>query len=285
MLRAAQNVAVTADVLDPRHGFREDPQTMTADHDTGRPALEIAIAGQGVTPDEIPLRELLELLGAASQLIDAVAADATAHIAMTEVRCGSAAYEVRATQEEFDTSFEDVVERTYAAIERRGAGDPPDVRRALLRLHRAGANRGVVRVSGLTRRGQLAPMLTSAPLEIVPTMLGAVTILHGTIVGVDALRGRYVVRLRPEEGPKIELDADAAMAQRAGRAFNHTVRCVVRYQWNLGDDRGSGWELLDIDAWHREPLLDVLDEIRRDGVVFDRRAFLAEIARDSEDDV
>ncbi|GAB4111061.1 MAG: hypothetical protein OHK0013_47030 [Sandaracinaceae bacterium] len=249
-----------------------------------RPTLEVAIVGAGVTPDEVPVRELLEMLGAAVALLDALAKDSSkpsAHVALTAVRPGSAAYLLRATQPDHDAEFGRHASRFYSTIENRGRGASPDVRRHLVRLHRSGANLGAVRVRYSARDEEREPLITSAPLEVVPAEIGASTVMHATVVGVEAKRGGCVVTIKPDDGSgKVDLEAEPLLAERAARLFNRTVRVIVGYSWDLHDARGD-WVLRDIVPWSREPFLELIEELRAEGVTFDRRALLAELEEES----
>lgn len=204
------------------------------------------------------------------------------HVALTAVRPGSAAYVLRATQPEHDSEFERGASRFYSALERRGRGESSDVRRLLLRLHKSGANLGAVRVGYSSRDDRREPLITSAPLEVVPTTLGVSTVIHATVVGVEAKRGGgCVVTIKPEDGTgKLDLQAEPYLAERAARLFNRTVRVTAGYAWDLHDGRGD-WALRDIAPWSREPFAEVVAEMRAEGVTFDGGALLAELEEDA----
>jgi hypothetical protein len=249
-----------------------------------RPTLEVAITGAGVTPDEVPVRELLEMLGATVALLDALARDSSkpsTHVALTAVQPGSAAYVLRATQPEHDGEFGRNASRFYSTLQNRGRGESPDVRRHLMRLHNSGAGRGAVRVNFWAKDDRREALITSAPLEVVPSELGASTVLYGTVVGIEAKRGGCTVTVKPDDGGgKVNLDAEPFLAERAGRLFNRSVRVVATYTWDLHDARAD-WSLREIAAWTRESFAEVLAEIRSEGLAFDRRALLAELEEDS----
>ena len=58
------------------------------------PGFEIAIEGEGLTPSELPVRTLIELLEAATKIVEEVAAERGLRLPpprLVEVRVGSAA--------------------------------------------------------------------------------------------------------------------------------------------------------------------------------------------------
>lgn len=248
-----------------------------------RPELIVELAGSGISPGEIPARDLAELLIAASQLVDAVVGDVP--VALVAVESGSARYAIAAARRENDDRFAEGSGRAHAIAARRGAGSSPAARHALLKLHAVGARHGGVRV-GVRGNAAVAraPFTMAPPLEVAAHSVLATTLLPGTVVGVAALRTRYQVTFKPEEGGKLELDASEALAHTAGRLFNRTARVTIRFRWDPEHDKETDGELIEIAPWTRSDFLNVVDEIRREakdnGVVYDgtavRRALLEE---------
>lgn len=261
---------------------------MVDDESPPRPRLDVAIAGEGVAPDEVPLRELAALLSAVAALLEAVGRERGESVtaAVAAVTKESAGYAIVATDPAEDVTFEDLALRTLAVAKDRGKGGSPEVRHALLRVHQAGA-RGAIRLGVRPVSPDLEPaqFIMAAPIEVATHGVTGSTVLYGRVVGVEVRKGGAVVKFRPEGGARIELAADDALAERAGRLFNRTASAAARAVWATREDPAD-WELLDLRPWEPDDLLDILGEVQSElaerGIAVNAGEWLA-AAREGDD--
>src|SRR5438128_1115426 len=100
------------------------------------PGMEVAIAGEGLSPADINVRQLADLLQATASAVDAVA---EAHgleapdLRLTDVHEGSAAYELTTPSPEGPK----IIRAFYRAAKTRARKEPSKVKHALARLHHA----------------------------------------------------------------------------------------------------------------------------------------------------
>src|SRR5687767_3200452 len=95
----------------------------------------IAIAGEGITPKDVPLRQLAELLEATAATFEAIAAEKKIEppkLSLSQVKMGSAAYDVVSE----DRYAGRAVSSFVTTVRRRGKGASPRTRNSLSRLHR-----------------------------------------------------------------------------------------------------------------------------------------------------
>ena len=225
-----------------------------------KPHLEIAIAGEGVTPDEVSVAELGALLQALSQLLDAIQKDAGAKLSLIAVTTGSAAYQLAPLGSD-NGEAEELIRTTYNVFKTRGAGHSPLVRAKLTKVHES-LRRGAIRVAA-KGAGYGEPIIAAAPLAEVPgAPILASTSLFGSVVGVEMKRGGCVVTIRPDSGAKLEMLADESDAIIAGRLFNRRVQVSARYQWDGAEER-TGWQMRSIASAPKVDFADAMDEMSR----------------------
>ena len=251
-----------------------------------RPQLVIEIPGAGVSPGEVSARELAEILTGTAQLLESLGAK-DVRASLIAIEPGSAKYAFCSTVPALDDRFGECAVRVREIAENRGQNAAPAVRSALLKIHRVTAAHGGLRIAvrGAPTFARDA-VLVAPPLELVSPALSVTTVLHGHVVGVEALKNRYVVWFKPEEGPKLECDADARLALLAGRLFSRSARASVRLRWDPVSGRESDGELVELEQWTRVDVLDVFDAARREaealGTPIDGAALLESVF--SEDD-
>lgn len=208
------------------------------------PGFEIAIEGEGLTPSELPVRTLIELLEAAAKIVEEVAADSGLKLTaprLVEVRDGSAAYDLRIP----DKSAFTVVNEIQRQIKSRAVDAPAPIRVAVKRLHDAGGHVGSVRFTPYTRQHTKAkPLYVASPPEEVSTPFDATEELQGRVVGVMA-GAKISVKLRLDDGRVKDFRAeDEEVARRAARLFLKTVR--VQFEHEISDDNEAVGRLTSI---------------------------------------
>jgi len=206
------------------------------------PGFEIAIEGEGLSPAELPVRVLIELLEAAAKIVEEVAAERGAKLPtprLVAVKTGSAAYDLRIP----DKSAFAVVGEIQRQIKTRAEDAGALVRQAVQRLHDAGGRVGSVRFTPfLGTRGKPKALYVAPPTEVVLTPFDATEETQGRVVGVLA-GNKLSVKLRLDDG-KIQdfRTEDEEIARRAARLFLKPVR--VQFQHAGSDEALSSANLL-----------------------------------------
>jgi hypothetical protein len=232
-----------------------------------RPTLNISVVGAGISPEDIPIGDLGNILRSTASLLRAVADErelTAPEVALTKIAKGSAVYAFTTTDPTADHAFGPLVNLAHDAIKERGKGFSLPVRVALDRLYSSSA-RGPLQVSGTTRDRLLDAVTMAQPLPIVAPSLDAVTTLYGRLTGITSTRSGFSAMLKPRDGrARADLYTDVdVLAERAGKLFNQNVRVAAKYSVSSEGKRNS-WELLSISPWESTSLLSVLDEIRED---------------------
>jgi hypothetical protein len=226
------------------------------------PGLELAIEGTNLSPADVPVRQLVELLEAATAALDAIAEERGGKIPqlrLLEVRNGSAAYELRVPDGVAAPIFEELAQH----IKMRGAQSSPQIRRALDRLHRAGKTGSVrVRVYDAKGKARGKPLHVAPPVEIVEAPFETASEVFGRIVAVSAGRGdKLSVRLRLDDGGTSEFTADRDVAAVAGRLFLRTVRADVDYE--VTSDGETANQITAIEPFEAVADHEILDAFER----------------------
>ena len=241
--------------------------------------LEVAVVGEGVTPRDVPLREAVAILEALASLLEE-AADAL-HLprpksALIAVREGSAEYALPLDEASSDAA---VAHHALEAARTRGVGASRAVRKQLGRLYKA-TGVGAIRLA-MSGAQKVGPFLLAAPKEEDDPELEEVEELHGTIVGVQAVRSEFKVRVRIAHTTRVEefSTSDDVVADQAASLFNRRVRARVTFFRSAHEERAGEVEHVQLDE-EESALLDVIgqmrDEIARRGVQVDASPFLGE---------
>lgn len=233
-------------------------------HTAAWPGLEVAIEGTNLSPSDVPVRQLIELLEAAAAALDTIAEERGAQLPplrLLAVRNGSAAYELRLP----DAGAAPIVDELAHHIETRGVESSPGVRRAIERLHRAGKTGSVrLRVYDAKGKPRAKTLHVAPPLEVHQTPFEATTEVYGRVVGVSAGRGdKLSVRLRLDDGGTSEFTADQDLAGLAARLFLRTIRAEVDYE--VTSDGESPAQLTLIEPIQRiadDEVVDAFERIR-----------------------
>jgi hypothetical protein len=248
------------------------------------PDLEVALVGQGVTPQTVTIRHLQELLAATSEALSAISTEGQQKPVLpglTAVRTGSAAYVMTAADARWSPTLDELV----SAVKKRGAGYPIRLRSALAKLHRAGGKLARVRIARIDplSGARTDETLVEAPVETEPPQVTYSTMLYGKVVGVDAYTDRIAVKLLLTDGGRCDLDATPEDAVKAGQLFFQPVVVHADVEWDAERQQESKWELKSIDAWVEGDLVAVADQISQDLASKGVRVDIDEWLRDLDD--
>jgi hypothetical protein len=241
--------------------------------------LEIAVEGEGISPNEISIRHLAELLEASAATIDALAAESQRPSTVPSLRAiliGSAAYVLESDK----VVWPPLVAQFHEAVRSRGSGHSDKVRAGLGRLFRAGKIGSVrVRALGLLDERYAKPVHLAAPLEAASLDIAHATVVYGKIVGVNEFDHGSTVKLELADGGRQEFQAESLLAIRAAKLFGKKIRATVTAVWDSSKNRD--WALESFDSWADDDLLDAIDKVRADlaakGVTIDPDAWMREI--------
>lgn len=243
------------------------------------PTLELAIVGKGITPEQIDIRQLGEMLTAAAATLDALARErgvAPVLPSLKRIRRGSMVAELQSKA----PRWPDEIRSFHHTLGTRAEGASPAVRSAVHRIFRA-VPVGAVQVSVSHVKGpELESFIAAEPVDAPAREALFETTVHGRVVAVTAAaNGRIAVRIEYVDGGREEFDADTGVAERAARLFNRTVRAQVAMSWD--GDRRAGVALRDLAPWNEVDFVDALLEVRASlkarGVKIDYEAAMREI--------
>jgi len=250
---------------------------------TSKPAsLTIAVDGAGVSPKDISLRQLIELLEAAAYTFEVIADEKRLDppkLSLAAVRGGSAEYNVYSEDRQAARVFDTFV----TAVRRRGKGASPETRHGLERLHDAGARAGAaIRIGAKTNR----PLLLAAPIPEDKTKIQETTVVLARVVGVSIdAREQATVRLRYDDGGSHVFVADPDILGKAATLIGLPVEAHVTFARGESTDAALSIESI---KKRREPgsFVALLEETRarmiEKGIVYDAAALIAE-DRDEDD--
>ena len=245
-----------------------------------KPVMQVALEGDGLSPDDVPVGELVKLLEATVAALEAVARDEGLEVPvmrLSAVRQGSAAYDLTSQSPGAPT----LVRRFCTAARQRGEGFGPGVRRALQRLHdsgKIGSIRLTPKVPASEGKRASKPVHLAAPIEAEDLGREVGTEIYGRIVGLAVKGENTVVRIKLDDGGTEEFRVDGA-EEAALRLFNKTVRARVAYTY--AEDVIAERALEALSPWAADDLLtvlrDVRDELEREGVAVDVEEWLREV--------
>jgi hypothetical protein len=245
-----------------------------------KPLMEVAIEANGISPKDVPVRQLIELLEAAISAVDAVARENGLEppaMRLVGVRQGSAAYELYSDA----ANAPKVVRGLYNATKERGAHSGPVVRKALARLHHAtkvGQIRITSRVAAQGKRPP-RPVYVAPPIESEELNSEMAAEYYGRVVGLYVKNEQTFVRFRLDDGGTEEFLTRTDLESRAASLFNRTARVYVVH--TLCGDEATDGVIEAIDEWSGEDFLTVMHSLREDlarkGVSVDVEAWLQEL--------
>jgi len=248
--------------------------------------LEVAIEGDGLSPRDVNVRHLAELLQATAAAVDAVALEEGVdppELRLVEIRTGSAAYDLLSQHPDAPRVFRGF----YNAAKTRGKKNGAPVRHALARMHHS-SRIGSIRIVPRDAKGapRAKPVHLAPPLEEVAATFEAATEVHGRVTGVILGRGeKTVVRLRIDGGGTDDFVADASVAESAARLFGRNVTATVTYE--IGADSEVAGHIECVTEWDGADLFDALrdarDELADSGVEIDVGAWLDELDEAARD--
>lgn len=238
------------------------------------------MVGSGITPEDVDIRQLSDLLAATAATLEALAKDSGSPVSLPSlktIRRGSAVAVLWSPE----PVWPEQIRQFHDVVETRAAGASEPVRSAVQRLYRS-VRVGAIRVGASDLQGgkHLAPIIMAAPLEVVPRLATYTTTFYGRVVAVSAtVAGKIVVKIEHVDGGREDFACEASVAERAARLFNRTIRAEVEMSWD-GDDR-RGLSLRDLKPWNEIDFVDSLIEARAElqarGVTIDIDEALKEI--------
>jgi hypothetical protein len=250
--------------------------------------LTLAVEGEGLGPNDIPLRNLIELLEATAATFEALATEkqlAPPKMSLARITHGSARYEFVSD----DRQAPRLTDAFWSAVKHRGKGLSQKTRRQLGRLHRAAARTGAaLRIDPVDGKRTAKPIYLAAPIEEDRARIEEATLVYARIVGVNIdAHERASVTLRYDDGGSGEFGADLETLTQAAALIGHPVEASVTFA------KGEEARLpLNIEAIRqRKPqssFMAAIEEARRSmtarGIVYDSTKLIAEDQEDGEGD-
>jgi hypothetical protein len=253
-----------------------------------RPA--IVIEGEGLTPKDIRVRDLIELLEATVSTFDALAAEKQLdkpNLSLAKITSGS----VRLEFVSEDRAAPRLADAFRRVVKSRGKGATPRTRRTLGRLHRAGARTGgaALRIDPADGRRGAKSIYLTAPIEEERAKIEEATLMFARVVGVNIdAQEQGSVTLRYDDGGSGEFGADLEILMRAAALMGHPVEASVTFAKEEEARRALNIEGIK----KRKPqssLVTAFEEARREmtakGIVYDSTALIAADQEDEEDGV
>lgn len=244
-------------------------------------AFTIAVGGEGVSPRDLPLRRLTELLEATAATIEAVAAEnqvETPRFSVAEVLEGSAEYRLISEDQQASLVHKSVLD----AVKSRGRKRSLQTRNAMLRLYQIASKIGPLSFESKIAGKKTEKVVLSVPVELDERFIEEATVVYGRvigarIVGVGAEDGK--VEIRFDDGGSGEFEAELEILAQAASLIGRHVACHVTYQ--SGSQRDMEDRLEDIEEHPRDvdlvaELTRVRDQIRDRGIVIDAEAWRRE---------
>lgn len=222
------------------------------------PGVVVTVTGTGLTPGDLPARELIELLQATLASLEAVAQEKGLRLPkdgfrLTGIRKGSVALDLRSP----DPTLVPVVSSFVEAARTRGKNNGPRVRHQLERLQKA-SRTGSIR---LVYKNE-SPVEVAPPLKEVLPGWEETHEVYGEVVGLHKVKGVVRLTLRYEEGGTEDFLAHNDAARLAVRFFGRKVRCLAAFAYS-DDEEESGLEILKIDPWEGDVQgVEFFDEVR-----------------------
>lgn len=224
--------------------------------------LEVAITGEGVSPANVPIRVLSELLAATSAALEAAAHElsvTTPLAALFGIVPGSAAFKIATPPAPADVS---PVHVFYEAARVRGQGYPSAVKKAIQRVHDAGVIGAGIRIS-IQGTEPRPPIMLASVVDEAGTYLEELDEVYGRIVAVVMSRTGPTVKIKLDGGGTPAFTADTQVALHAAQLWNQSVRARVTFRRSsLGDEEPCALE--EIGPWTEASFFDAIDGLRGD---------------------
>ncbi len=240
--------------------------------------ITIAIVGDGITPKDVSIRQLANLLEATAATFEAIAADGNTDppkLSLSRVKQGSAAYDLRADA----PGAHRVMTSFVATARKRGKDSSPRTRSALGRLQKVAAHAGAaLRIDPLEGQ-KTKPVILAAPIPEDDTQIEEGTVVHGRLVGLklDA-RDKATITIRYDDGGHGDFAASAELMTEAAPLLGAHV--LARVTFLRGEQDWEG-EIESIEERPEEQdFMSLIREARQKlqdrDVVVDARAWLTE---------
>jgi len=241
--------------------------------------LTIALTGEGITPKDVSLRQLSELLEATAATFDSLAADRKMNpptVSLAKVKEGSAAYELYSSDRQADR----VAASFVTAVRRRGKGTSPRTRKSLQRMHKISARTGSLRIDPMESSPNTKPIYLAPVLVEPDTQVEEATVVYGRVVGlrIDA-RDQAGVTLRYDDGGQGEFEASLETLQKAAGLLGHAV--AARVTFLRGEEQDWEGEIEEIEeraaaGEFMETIKRARRELQEKGIVIDASKWLVE---------
>lgn len=238
--------------------------------------LTIAIEGDGITPKDVSLRQLSELLAATAEAFDAIASDRNGPsptVSLAKVKNGSAAYELVSD----DRRARPVVRSFVATARQRGKNASVRTRKALGRLRQVAGKNGALRIEP---EGPAKPIYLAAPAEVLSTEIEEGTVVRGRVVGVRIdVRDQGAVTLRYDDGGQGDFGSSLELTIRAAALIGKQVAARVTFLRGEEKDHAGEIEALEEkapDSGFLDAIRKAREQLRAKGVVIDSAAWLAD---------
>jgi hypothetical protein len=245
-------------------------------------SVTIAVAGDGITPKDVSLRHLAELLEATAAAFEAVSAEkgvAVPVLSLAKVKTGSAAYQFYSE----DAQAEGVAKSLYTAARKRGRGSSPAVRRSISRMLHA-SKAGPLRIEPVNDNPKEKPVLIAEPLPDEGTEIDEGTVVYGRIVGVRIdTHDRGKVSLRYDDGGQGEFNSPPELVGSCATLLGRNVSARVTFV--RGNERDWDGDLEEVvERSNATDLLTALEDARREltekGIVIDASQWILDEDRE-----
>jgi hypothetical protein len=230
----------------------------------GRPMISLRLGDGDISPADISLRQLSEVLAAAAASLEGAAKESgnrEPQLALTAIKHGSAKYEITARYESADEAFRAVASELQRSLETEPDDLPSALRKPFLRLAAAAGDYPLQITFYDPSRSQRAKTLPIPPPSFyLRSYVEGTTVLYGRVYGVERLKSRYSVLFKVDEGLKLEMDSDEATASKSAALFNKPAEARAVFISSAGAEPPT-WQLEDILEWRPAEALDVFAEI------------------------
>ncbi|HET7504289.1 MAG TPA: hypothetical protein VFK02_24880 [Kofleriaceae bacterium] len=250
--------------------------------------LTLAVEGEGLGPNDIPLRHLAELLEAAAATFEALAAEKQIdppRLSLSKITSGSARYELVSE----DRQAARIADAFWTAVKHRGKGASQRTRHQLGRLYRAATRTGgALRIEPIDSKRAAKAIYLAIPIEEDRARIEEATVVFARVVGINIdSRENASVTLRYDDGGSGEFDADLDVLAKAAELIGQLVEANVTFAKGEETRLALGIERIR----RRKPqssFMATIEEVRQSmtakGSVYDSTKILAEDEGTAESD-